>query len=230
MKFIALDDEPLALVLIERMAANLPEWELVGTFTDAELAANFLRHNSVDLLISDINMPDISGLEFVRNLPNERPLVIFLTAYKEHAVEGFDLEVVDYLVKPVAPARFARAMGRATELINLRQKAESAPASQEEEYIYVYSEYKELKITLSEILYIESMGDYVKIFLDSQPKPILTLNRLKTLAEELHDKNFRRVHRSFIINLNKIEAKQKSRLLIGGEWIPVSEKYGNALQ
>ncbi|MEZ4849509.1 MAG: response regulator [Bacteroidia bacterium] len=133
----------------------------------------------MDLLISDINMPDISGLEFVRNLPNERPLVIFLTAYKEHAVEGFDLEVVDYLVKPVAPARFARAMGRATELINLRQKAESAPASRKKN-ISMSTQSKELKITLSEILYTKVWGLCQNIF-ESQPKPILTLNRLKNI-------------------------------------------------
>jgi DNA-binding LytR/AlgR family response regulator len=230
MTLIALDDEPLALVLIEKYVQQLPEWKLLATFTDAAAAGEFLCHNTVDLLLSDINMPDISGLQFVRELPDERPMVIFLTAYKEHAHEGFDLDVVDYLVKPVSPDRFKKALGKAAELLDLRRKAETtSPAPPGEDYFFVFSEYQQLKIIIKDIQYVESMGDYVKIYLSTQPKPVLTLERLKNLADRLYVSGFRRIHRSFIVNLQKVEALQKSRLLIHGVWLPVGETYTDVL-
>lgn len=226
MTLIALDDEPLALVLIERFARDIPDWELVKTFTDAAACAEFLRDNTVDLLLSDINMPDVSGLDFVRRLPDERPLVIFVTAYQEHAHEGFDLDVIDYLVKPISPERFRRALDKAAELIDLRRRAESAAAGPApEEHFFVHSEYQEIKITVAEILYLESMGDYVKIFLSGQDKPILTLGRLKDFAERLRAMGFRRVHRSYLINRSQLTARQKSRVRIGATWLPVGETY-----
>lgn len=228
MTFIALDDEPLALVLIEKYARDIPEWTLLATFTDAAAAAEYLRNNTVDLLLSDINMPDISGLQFVQALPDERPLIIFVTAYKEFAHEGFNLDVVDYLVKPVAPERFKRALQKAADLLELQRKAEAASVpspSTLEDHIFVFSEYQKVKILLKDVLYLESMGDYVKIFLESQAKPVLTLDRLKNLAERLHPQGFRRIHRSVVVNVEKVKAFQKSRVLVGKEWLPVGEKY-----
>ena len=228
MTFIALDDEPLALVLIEKYARDIPEWTLLATFTDAAAAAEYLRNNTVDLLLSDINMPDISGLQFVQALPDERPMIIFVTAYKEFAHEGFNLDVVDYLVKPVAPERFKKALQKAADLLDLQRKAEAASApspTPPEEYIFVFSEYQKVKILLKDVLYLESMGDYVKIFLESQVKPVLTLDRLKNLAERLHAQGFRRIHRSVVVNVEKVKAFQKSRVLVGSEWLPVGEKY-----
>lgn len=228
MTFIALDDEPLALVLIEKYARDIPEWTLLATFTDAGAAAQYLKNNTVDLLLSDINMPDISGLQFVQALPDERPMIIFVTAYKEFAHEGFNLDVVDYLVKPVAPERFKKALQKAADLLDLRQKAESASTPSPtplEDHIFVFSEYQKLKILLKDVLYLESMGDYVKIFLESQSKPVLTLDRLKNLAERLHPQGFRRIHRSVVVNVEKVKAFQKSRVLVGSEWLPVGEKY-----
>jgi two-component system, LytTR family, response regulator len=228
MTFIALDDEPLALVLIEKYARDIPEWTLLATFTDAAAAAEYLRNNTVDLLLSDINMPDISGLQFVQALPDERPMIIFVTAYKEFAHEGFNLDVVDYLVKPVAPERFKKALQKAADLLELQRKAEAAsvPAPTPlEDHIFVFSEYQKVKILLKDVLYLESMGDYVKIFLESQPRPILTLERLKNLAERLHPQGFRRIHRSVVVNVEKVKVFQKSRVLVGSEWLPVGEKY-----
>lgn len=223
---IALDDEPLALVLIERYLRELPQWQLLATFTDAAAAADFLRNNTVDLLLIDINMPDISGLQFVRKLPDERPLVIFVTAYKEHAHEGFDLDVVDYLLKPVAPERFKRALQKAADLLDLRRRAEAvAPPITGEDFFFVFSEYQQLKITIKDILYIEGMGDYVKIFLTAQPKPVLTLERLKNLADRLEASGFRRIHRSYVVNMDKVAAMQKSRLNVAGIWLPIGETY-----
>ena len=228
MTFIALDDEPLALVLIEKYARDIPEWTLLATFTDAAAAAEYLRNNTVDLLLSDINMPDISGLQFVQALPDERPMIIFVTAYKEFAHEGFNLDVVDYLVKPVAPERFKRALQKAADLLELQRKAEAASApspTPPEDHIFVFSEYQKVKILLKDVLYLESMGDYVKIFLESQPRPILTLERLKNLAEQLHGQGFRRIHRSVVVNVEKVKIFQKSRVQVGSEWLPVGEKY-----
>lgn len=230
MTLIALDDEPLALVLIEKYVQQLPEWKLLATFTDAAAAAEFLRHNTVDLLLSDINMPDISGLQFVQQLPEERPMVIFVTAYKEYAHEGFDLDVVDYLVKPVSPARFKKALAKAADLLNLRRKAGAvSPNLPTGGVFFVFSEYQQVKITVKDILYIESMGDYVKIFLADQPKPILTLERLKNLETRLHSQGIRRIHRSYLVHLEKVEALQKSRLLVNGTWLPVGETYAEVL-
>ncbi|MGB3800849.1 MAG: LytTR family DNA-binding domain-containing protein [Lewinella sp.] len=227
MTFIALDDEPLALVLVERLAREAPDWTLVKSFTDAAAAAHFVRNNTVDLVISDINMPDVSGLEFVRQLPEERPLVIFLTAYKEHAHEGFDLEVVDYLVKPVRRDRFLRALERAAERIN--QLEPESPVPENEDHFYVFSEYEEIKVVTGDIRYVESMGDYVKIHLTGQDRPVVTLERLKNLSKQLRDRGFQRIHRSYLVNLASIDAKQKSKVRVGEDWLPVGETYAQQL-
>jgi two-component system, LytTR family, response regulator len=228
MTFIALDDEPLALVLIEKLAQNLDDWQLVGTFTDAAAAADFLQKNAVDLLISDINMPDVNGLQFVRDLPDERPMVIFLTAHKEHAHEGFDLDVVDYLIKPVSAERFQKATKKAAELLEIRQKAEQfdqSPAALPLDHFFVFSDYQQVKIKVRDILYVESMGDYVKIHLEGQKRPILTLERLKNLTARLENQGFRRIHRSFLVNFEKVEARQKSQVCVAGLWLPMGETY-----
>jgi len=231
MTFIALDDEPIALAIIERYARNVPDLQLVATFTDAAAAAEFLRNNTVDLLLSDINMPDVSGLQFVRDLPDERPMVIFVTAYKEHAHEGFDLNVIDYLVKPVSPERFNTAIQKAAGLLELRRKAEAAEASAlPDEFFFVFSEYQQVKITISDLLYVEAMGDYVKLFLSTQPKPVLTLERMKILADRLQQHGFRRIHRSYLVNMKKVAALQKARLRGAGVWLPVGETYMEGLK
>ncbi len=226
MTFIALDDEPLALAIIEKLAQHVPEAQLVASFTDASAAANFLQKNTVDLLLSDINMPDTNGLQFVRDLPSERPMVIFLTAHKEHALEGFDLDVVDYLIKPVSLERFQKAMKKAADLLTLRER----PVIPEpDSHFFVFADYQQIKITIQDILYIEGMGDYVKIYLSQQKRPIITLERLKNLASRLEIHGFKRIHRSFLINTDKIEAKQKSQVRIGGQWLPVGESYATDL-
>ncbi|HRK81138.1 MAG TPA: LytTR family DNA-binding domain-containing protein [Saprospiraceae bacterium] len=231
MTFIALDDEPIALAIIERYARNVPDLQLVATFTDAAAAAEFLRNNTVDLLLSDINMPDVSGLQFVRDLPDERPMVIFVTAYKEHAHEGFDLNVIDYLVKPVSPERFNTAIQKAAGLLELRRKAEAAEASAlPDEFFFVFSEYQQVKITISDLLYVEAMGDYVKLFLSTQPKPVLTLERMKILADRLQQHGFRRIHRSYLVNMKKVAALQKARLRVADVWLPVGETYMEGLK
>ncbi len=228
MTFIALDDEPLALRLVERLAEQVPDWQLLRTFTDAASAAEYLRENTVDLLLTDINMPDVSGLDFVRQLPEERPLVIFLTAYKEHAHEGFDLDVVDYLVKPVRSDRFKRGLAKAAEHLRLREPA-PAPAPPDDHF-FVFSEYEEIRIVTTHIRYVESMGDYVKIYLEKADRPVITLERLKHLADRLRDSGFQRIHRSYLVNLARIDGRQKSRIRVGEDWLPVGETYAGRLE
>jgi two-component system, LytTR family, response regulator len=226
MTFIALDDEPLALVLIEKIARETPDLTCLGTFTDAAAAADFLRNNTVDLLLTDINMPDVSGLQFVRDLPDERPMVIFCTAHKEHAHEGFDLDVVDYLVKPISQERFNKGIQKAAEWHALRQKtAETLVETPLADHFFVYSDYLQIKITIKDILYIEGMGDYVKFYLATQKKPVMTLERLKNMAARLEAHGIQRIHRSYLVNIEKVEAKQRSQLRVGEVWLPIGEVY-----
>lgn len=226
MTFIAVDDEPLALVVIEKFSQHLPEWKLLATFTDVTLAIDFVKSNAIDLVLTDINMPDINGLQFVRELKDEKPQVIFITAHKEHALDGFDLDVTDYLMKPISLERFQKAMNKATKLVQLNKTSfVPEPINHVPDYFFVYSEYEQIKILVADILYIEAMGDYVKIFLKSQIKPVLTLERIKNLMDTLSVAGFVRIHRSYIINLSFIEAKQKSKVRINNTWLPIGETY-----
>ncbi|MBU6342495.1 MAG: LytTR family DNA-binding domain-containing protein, partial [Bacteroidetes bacterium] len=166
-----------------------------------------------------------SGLEFVRSLPEERPMVIFLTAYKEHAHIGFDMQVVDYLVKPVAPDRFERAIKKAYAQFERTMDTVPLTRLDHPDHFFVFSDYVQIKIVISEIQFIESMGDYVKIHLDGKKKPVITLERLKNMAQRLHDLGFKRIHRSYLVNIAKVEAKQKSQVKVGNIWIPVGERF-----
>ena len=226
MTFIAVDDEPLALVVIEKYASQLSEWKLLSTFTNAIQAIEFIKSNTVDLVVSDINMPDINGLQFVKELKDECPQIIFITAHKEHALEGYELDVTDYIMKPVSLERFQKAMNKAAKIIELKNGIVLKDTIKEViDHIYVYSEYEQIKIIINDILYIEAMGDYVKIFLSSQVKPVLTLERIKNMMDTLSGNGFLRIHRSYIINPKKVEAKQKTKIRIGNIWLPVGETY-----
>lgn len=222
--FIAVDDEPLALSIIQKYAEPMEDWKLVGVFSSAAKAREFLSDNVIDLVITDINMPEENGLELVRNFKEEKPLIIFLTAYKEFAHEGFDLDVIDYLVKPVAPDRFMKAMEKAKDWLAFKSQTlpEKLPSI---EKMAVFSDYKEVIIPVQEILYIEAMGDYVKIFREGKSKPTLTLKRLKDLEIQLQPLGFSRIHRSYLINNNKIESRLKTKVKILDQWLPVGETY-----
>src|ERR1700743_79882 len=177
LKCIAIDDEPLALTLMRKYIADYPVLQLLHTFEDAVSAAEYLAKNKVDLLFIYINMPDITGVDLVRSLVDP-PMVIFTTAYKNYAFEGFELQAIDYLLKPIDQKRFATAVQKAVAL-HERKNTDAAPKG--DESIYVHSEYRSIKINLADIEYIESMQDYVKIYIVNQPKPVLTLMTLKSL-------------------------------------------------
>lgn len=217
---IAIDDEPLALKLIRGYAEHFPFLQLIQTFENAVAGAEFLRNNQVDLLFVDIQMPDITGIELVRALKT-KPMVIFTTAYKNYAYEGFELEALDYLLKPIDLKRFTKAVEKAADYY----KYKSRPADQpESEYIYVNSEYKMVKINVRDIEYIESMEDYIRIH-TSSAKPVMTLMPLKKALEILPQDKFIRIHRSYIVSVDKIRSFQSRRVQLTGVELPVSDTY-----
>jgi two-component system LytT family response regulator len=220
LKCIAIDDEPLALKLIREYVSRFPVLQMVRTFDDAINGAEFLKQTPVDLLFIDINMPDITGIDLVRSL-EKKPIVIFTTAYKNFAFEGFELEALDYLLKPIDFKRFTKAVEKAIDYY----KYKNAPADeQHEESIYVYSEYKMVNIILKDIEYIESMEDYIKIHLHNT-KTVLTLMPLKKMQEKLPAAQFQRIHRSYIIPVNKIISIKNRKVQLTGIELPVSESY-----
>jgi two-component system, LytTR family, response regulator len=222
---IAIDDEPLALDIIQAYVGRFPELELVQVFEDALAAAEFLRHTPVDILFVDINMPDITGLDLVRSL-QERPVVIFTTAYRDFALEGFDLEALDYLLKPIDFDRFAKAVRRALEYLEQKNRPAEAPA----QYLYVFSEYRQVKINVSHIEYIESLEDYIRIHLQ-QARPVMTLMSLKKVLEKLPGQQFKRIHRSYIVPVGQVVAIHHRKVqLSSGKELPISDSYTSFIQ
>ncbi|OOQ57184.1 LytR/AlgR family response regulator transcription factor [Mucilaginibacter pedocola] len=226
LKCVAIDDEPLALDLIEEYISRFPYLQLVRSFEDAISGAEFLKSNPVDLLFVDINMPDITGIDLVRSLAN-KPIIIFTTAYKNFAFEGFELEALDYLLKPIDIARFTKAVEKALEFYNYKNNSSAEAA---EESFYVYSEYRMVKINVAEIEYLESMEDYVKIHLAGQPKPVLTLMSLKKALEKLPADKFKRIHRSYIIAVSKVRSIHNRKLKLGDAELPIGESYTESVR
>lgn len=225
LKCVAIDDEPLALELIKNYIAKFSELELLQTFDDAISGAEFIRKMPVDILFIDINMPDITGLDLVRSL-EEKPVIIFTTAHKKFAIEGFELDAIDYLLKPIAFERFSRAVMKAIEYARYKSKG----ADKATENLFVYSEYRLIKIPLTDIEYIESLEDYIKIHLTGA-KPILTLMPLKKVLEKLPADKFQRIHRSYVVAVDKVNSVQnrKARLVSSIE-LPVSDSYSHFIK
>ncbi|MEK7225880.1 MAG: LytTR family DNA-binding domain-containing protein [Bacteroidota bacterium] len=217
---VAIDDEPPALMLIREYAVRCPELQLLHSFDDAISGGEFLRQNTIDLLFIDINMPDITGLDLVRSL-EEKPMIIFTTAHKKFAIDGFELDAVDYLLKPISFERFSKAVRKAAEFFEYRKK----PATEEIENLFVYSEYRMIKIPLTDIEYIESLEDYIRINLTTG-KPIMTLMTMKKVLEKLSASKFKRIHRSYIVAADKVKSIQnrKARLSSSVE-LPISDSY-----
>jgi two-component system LytT family response regulator len=221
-KCIAIDDEPLALELIKKYVAWFPALQLITTFEDAISGAEYLRNNPIDLLFIDINMPDITGIDLVRSLA-VKPMVIFTTAYKNFAFEGFELEAIDYLLKPIDVKRFGKAVEKAVDYYKYKT---TFAKDGEDESLYVYSEYRMVKIELKEIEYIESMEDYIKIHLHNA-KTILTLMPLKKVLEKLPEDKFQRIHRSYIIPVKKIISIQGRKVKLADIELPISDSYAD---
>jgi len=221
---VIVDDEPMALSLVESYVDKTPFLDLKRKCSSAIEAMEFLQGNPVDLLFLDIQMPDLSGIEFSKMLPKETR-VIFTTAFDQYALEGFKVEALDYLLKPFDYAEFLVAANKANAWFTLVNGNQQKEGSIDKEFLFVKSEYKQLRIKLADVLYFEGLKDYIKIWLKDNPKPILTLMSLKSLEEELPGTQFLRVHRSFIVSLNNIEVIERSQILINNQRITVSEQY-----
>jgi two-component system LytT family response regulator len=220
MTAIAIDDELIALQIIRSHAAKVPFLQLKELFTDAFKALEYLQKNPVDLIFLDIKMPDISGIEFYKSLP-QKPLVIFTTAYQEHAVTSFELDAVDYLLKPFSLARFIKGCNKAAELFNLRR------AGQPEDFVFIKTGTEQIRVAFSDILYLEAAGNYVTYFLND--RQVLSRSTVSEALETLPASQFMRVHRSFIVALNKITKVSRDEVQIGKKTIPVSEGYRQEL-
>jgi len=225
---IAIDDEPLALQQIAGYIKSTPFLDLRGLYESAVQAIELLENTTVDLMFVDINMPDLNGMEFVKNLENP-PLVVFVTAYGEYALEGFRVDAVDYLLKPVSYKDFMKSANKAKAWFDaLRQKP--SEISSNKEFLFIKSEYKILRINFDDIKYIEAMSEYIRIHLLSS-KPVMTQLSMKAIEEQLPEDRFMRVHRSYIINLSRISVIERNRIIFDGNvYIPVSEQYKSKFQ
>ncbi len=219
---IAVDDEPLSLRIIEKYVADLPQLELVATCNDAFQAMETLRRLPVDLMFLDINMPKLSGISLLKSL-DKKPLIIFTTAYPEFAVEGFELEAVDYLLKPFSLERFIKAVNRASERLSATSASEKGALG----FLMAKVDKKLFKIDYEDITYVEAYGDYVKIF--TKDKMLLTKERLSSVEQQLPSNQFFRIHRSYIIALPAIEFIEGNMVKIGKERLPISENLKDGL-
>lgn len=228
-----IDDEPLALGLLESYVKKTPSLNLCGLYSSAIEAMKALPDHPVDLLFLDIQIPDLNGLEFSRMVP-ESTRIVFTTAFGQYALDGYRVNALDYLLKPISYADFTEAVNKAIQWFELKQKAEEDPvgntAGKELEYIYVKSDYKLIQVELDKILFIEGLKDYIKIHLEDMARPILSLTSLKSMEEKLPAERFIRVHRSFIVQKQKIKIIEKGRIIFGKNYIPVSDSYKQELQ
>ncbi|PUZ30134.1 two component transcriptional regulator, LytTR family [Chitinophaga costaii] len=221
---IAIDDEPVALAVIRAHAAKVPFLDIRGYYTNAFEAMEHLQREKIDLLFLDIKMPDISGLDFLISLP-EPPMVVFTTAYSEHAVQSFELDAVDYLLKPFSFARFLKACNKTENLAQLKQRSPAPNA--DISYIFVKSGYEQYKILLDEILYLESAGNYVTFVL--KDKKLLSRVTMQEALTLLPAAQFTRIHRSFIVANNKVDKIDRNAVYIGAEMIGIGSAYADAI-
>lgn len=220
---LIVDDEPLALDLLQSYIERTPFLQLCGRASSAQEAMMLLAEQKVDLLFLDIQMPGISGTDFARTL-RQGPRIIFSTAFPNYAVEGFRLDAIDYLVKPYDYTEFLRAAQKAKDVITPVANVNPS-ATPTAPFFFVKSEYKLIRIDVERIQYIEGMKDYAKIYLQNEPRPVITLMSLKSLVEKLSPRDFLRIHRSYIVHLKFVNAVDKSNAMIGSVAIPIADKY-----
>lgn len=247
---LAIDDEPLALQQIVAYIGKMPFLQLVAQCQSAMEARQFMEQNVVDAIFCDINMPDLNGMDFVKSL-TVPPLIVFTTAYAEYAVEGFKVNAVDYLLKPFGMQDFQRAALRLKERMEAKAEMPDITSlhteetelskgvqgllngegdSPQDDTIFLKTEYRILKVSISDIRYVEAMSEYLKVYLENEPKPIVTLLSMKKMEEHLPD-YFMRIHRSYIINLKKIQEVNKNRVIMDSDtYLPIGDMYKEAFQ
>ena len=231
-KCAIVDDEPLAVELLASYVKKIPFLELCGKYTNATDALHGSGETPGDLLFLDIQMPELNGLELSRMVP-ETTRIVFTTAFNQYAIDGFRVNALDYLLKPISYAEFMEACNKALQWFQLVQQNEQQPAVKAEEEptsIFVKSEYKLLQINLDDIRYIEGLKDYVKIYTEQSPHPILSLMNMKAIEQMLPASRFIRVHRSFIVQKSKIREIERNRIVFGDVYIPIGDSYKQAFQ
>ena len=226
---ILIDDEPLALDLMEGYVKSTPFLKLVAKCNNAIAAIEILEKEAVDLVFTDIQMPNLSGIEFSKIILDKGIKIIFTTAFEEFALEGYKVNAIDYLVKPINYPEFFSAANKARQQI-ATNASHTDTTNYTDDYIFVKSEYKLIKVELKDLIYVEGLKDYLKLYTVNSEKPILTLKTMKSLDEELSGKNFMRVHQSYMVNLKKITTIERNRIVFGDKYIPVSEKYKESFQ
>ncbi len=222
---IAIDDEPLALELLVDNISKVPYLQLVAHCENAIEAMKVMEHEKVDLLFLDIQMPGLTGLQFIQSM-TQKPMVILITAYEKYALQGFELDVVDYLVKPVSLDRFVKACNKAKELFDLKRQPKVAT---EAGYFFVNVEYRMVKVIMADIMYVEGLKDYIKIHLQSAGNPIVTRMPMKTIEEQLPPRDFIRIHKSYIASVAFITSTRKSSVFLNSIELPVSDNYKDNL-
>jgi len=228
-KCIAIDDEPLAVKKIAGYIRKIPFLELVAECRNASEAMSIMSQNDIQLLFIDINMPDINGMDFVKSLAN-KPYIVFTTAYSEYAVEGFQVEAVDYLLKPISFGNLLKAANKVKNLIELSTNSQKESLRTTPNHLFVKSEYKLIRIELDDIKYIESQHEYIKIHLINS-NPVMTQISMKNIEEQLPTDRFMRVHRSFIVNLARVSVIERNRIVFDNTiYIPISEQYKEKFQ
>ena len=227
-KCLAIDDEPLALRQLAAYLKKVPFFELVDSCQSALDAVSVLDKQDVDAIFIDINMPDLNGLDFVRSL-NHPPMVVFTTAYQEYAIEGYKVDAIDYLLKPFGMGDVLRAADKVKRQYDLLHTARLSPVD-EDDAVFLKTEYKVVRILAHDILYVEGMSEYLRIHFSNQPKPIVVLFSMKKMEERLSDKDFMRIHKSYIINLHHIAEIQKNRVVLDdSKEIPIGDSYRERL-
>jgi two-component system, LytTR family, response regulator len=227
LRCIAVDDEPLALDLLEDNISKVPYLHLVAKCTNAMEAMKVLQQHPADLIFLDIQMPGLTGLQFIQSM-TEKPMIILITAYEKYALEGFNLDVTDYLVKPVSLDRFVKACNKAKEIYDLKNRI-NKDALSNPDYFFVNVDYSLLKINFNDIRYIEGLKDYIKIHLKSTPRAVITRMAMKAIEEELPASKFLRIHKSYIISLEHITAIRKNSVFIDELELPVGENFREAV-
>ncbi len=227
---LAIDDEPLALQQLTTYIQKVPFLELAARCQSALEARKFLEQDTVDAIFCDINMPDLNGMDFIKSL-QAPPLIVFTTAYSEYAVEGFKVNAVDYLLKPFGLDDFRRAANRIKErLENVSTNTQHLTPNSHPDALFVKTDYRMVKINIPDIRYIEGMSEYLKIYLEGEDKPIITLLSMKKIETRLPE-NFMRIHRSYIVNLHKIQEVNKNRIIMDAEtFLPIGDMYKESFQ
>lgn len=227
LRCIAVDDEPLALDLLEDNISKVPYLQLVAKCNNAMEAMKVLQQQPADLIFLDIQMPGLTGLQFIQSM-TEKPMIILITAYEKYALEGFNLDVTDYLVKPVSLDRFVKACNKAKELYELKNRTNKEAVSNPD-YFFVNVDYSLLKINFNDIKYIEGLKDYIKIHLKSTPRAVITRMAMKAIEEELPVSKFLRIHKSYIVSLEHITAIRKNSVFVDELELPVGENFREAV-